>query len=1015
MIILIIVIVVIVIVGGVYMFNSKADTNQTATSGDYDTQTYYTKSKPIKLDVNKQTKIEGKKQTIEQSSSSPASSILGKFLRKEDNTPFDRSNPQQVYTANELIPFYRSSSTPLSESVSVQPPEEQPSGTTPAPAPGQGSKRFEGLSPNEKVFKVFNKIGLEPEICKSGGMTTSNKCKDGSLNLKAWKDAIRRKIFKDEAIVNEIVKDQSDSENLKIKLMTLDDKLNQNKDIPDAVWDKLQGMYETVEKEKVSEIKADVQKINSIITGTASKGGGNKEETTESLAIQINKTTKFIEIKELVKKFFKIMTPDQKKELNKSNYFEVIKTKLELTEEETQYFRLDMELIPQEKVFLLFKKHKKNPEYYLKNTIEEKLFKNIYEDNSIVNAIDRQLSGKTLRNYLQNKSQKGEILENLQIMYREGNGIIIENLKKQIDIIPNFEEFKKLDEQEKVNLNIWIGIIQKQTDFDNLKKLIQEFYDNLSISIKKQIDSKTITNLNIRLNMLSSEQKVFIDYTDFDYNKHNEEINETVNKTISPITKIFLNYIVSLFDNDKIINSHENPIVEFYKVYDLTASLKKDYDIANIFDIKTFNFDLQNLKDFEDFAKNEKEFVLIADVDFNKSKKPQEPHGFYVVRKMINHNIKLIIYDVNGKNNVRDKNLKTFFEGSNIIADSSNECKTTQFHNKIVEDTKMFLEQLGCKKVVRSGGYCFWLSIMLYHLGKKNTDKEKEIDTDHILNILRHRLFDKYETVDKIDQYSPYKNILTNPIAKGNFKEFKKILFNNLSKTDLEMEIINKNKTTKKDFFTYFNKFDIKFENGSISNKQDLDFTIYENVLKTVLFSDIVDLLLNEKSLPKQIKEILGKRSSFITDEEKQSINSNKELIKILEKYFNEGKNYYNEENESSAPSQQQVTATAPAPPSPAPEQELIKNAQTTIQNHLNLLDDFKWNTNFMKKQINDEYLENIIYSIDNKYFKIKEIKNYGDPSLNRAAMEGHTGYQYNLEQMEEPGDKTVVNIPIRS
>ena len=109
------------------MFNSssKADTNQAATSGDYDTQTYLTKSKPIKLDVNKQTKQQETKQEQKRKamelSSSPASLILGKFSKNNDaNTSVvDRSNPtsvvqepQQDYNANELIPFYRNTSTP---------------------------------------------------------------------------------------------------------------------------------------------------------------------------------------------------------------------------------------------------------------------------------------------------------------------------------------------------------------------------------------------------------------------------------------------------------------------------------------------------------------------------------------------------------------------------------------------------------------------------------------------------------------------------------------------------------------------------------------------------------------------------------------------------------------------------------------------------------------------------------------------------------------------------------------
>ena len=98
MIILIIVIVVIFIVGGVYMFNSssKADTNQEATSGDNDTQTYHTKSNPIKFDANKETK-----QVTH--NGSPAHAMLGNFL----------NNNSSKNSVKALIPFYRSSSTKL--------------------------------------------------------------------------------------------------------------------------------------------------------------------------------------------------------------------------------------------------------------------------------------------------------------------------------------------------------------------------------------------------------------------------------------------------------------------------------------------------------------------------------------------------------------------------------------------------------------------------------------------------------------------------------------------------------------------------------------------------------------------------------------------------------------------------------------------------------------------------------------------------------------------------------------
>ena len=84
MIILIIVIVVIFIVGGVYMFNSssKADKNQEATSGDYDTQTYHTKSNPIKFDANKEPK-----QVTH--NGSPAPAILRNFLKNNSSSKAD--------------------------------------------------------------------------------------------------------------------------------------------------------------------------------------------------------------------------------------------------------------------------------------------------------------------------------------------------------------------------------------------------------------------------------------------------------------------------------------------------------------------------------------------------------------------------------------------------------------------------------------------------------------------------------------------------------------------------------------------------------------------------------------------------------------------------------------------------------------------------------------------------------------------------------------------------------------
>ena len=92
MIILIIVIVVIFIVGGVYMFNlsSKADKNQEATSGDNDTQTYHTKSNPIKFDANKETK------QATHNNRSPAHAILRNLLKKKSSS---KANENQEETS----------------------------------------------------------------------------------------------------------------------------------------------------------------------------------------------------------------------------------------------------------------------------------------------------------------------------------------------------------------------------------------------------------------------------------------------------------------------------------------------------------------------------------------------------------------------------------------------------------------------------------------------------------------------------------------------------------------------------------------------------------------------------------------------------------------------------------------------------------------------------------------------------------------------------------------------------
>ena len=338
MIILVIVIVVIVMVGGAYVYNASSSSSKAdETTEDYDTQTYTIKSNPIKFDPT----LPPKPKETTKKKDSMFSKYFNKKLktfdpvydepRSEQQQSEQQSQPEQQqseqqsqseqsqYNTNELIPFYRSTSKPLE----VQ--QTQPSETTPVSAPG--SDRIENLTPNEKVFKVFNEIGLEPKTCKRGGKTTSNKCKDGSYGPKAWKDAIRRKIFKDKAIVDEIFTDgevvnittkNEKFVNLRETLLTLDENWNQNKDIPDEVWGKLQEMYKTGENELVAAIKEDIEKINKEINETASKGGGSSdvEETTDSLTAQINKEIKFSKIKELVKRFFKIMRPDQKKKLN---------------------------------------------------------------------------------------------------------------------------------------------------------------------------------------------------------------------------------------------------------------------------------------------------------------------------------------------------------------------------------------------------------------------------------------------------------------------------------------------------------------------------------------------------------------------------------------------------------------------------------------------------------------------------------------------------------------------------
>jgi hypothetical protein len=122
-----------------------------------------------------------------------------------------------------------------------------------------------------KVFKVFKNINLEPKNCKNNGKWfRPNKCKDGEVIWKAWKDPIRRLIFQNKSIVDEIVDEivNYDVNTLKNTLMTLDEKNNQNKAIPDNVWEKLQEMYDKgkeIEEKKEKEKDKDKDKDKSLL------------------------------------------------------------------------------------------------------------------------------------------------------------------------------------------------------------------------------------------------------------------------------------------------------------------------------------------------------------------------------------------------------------------------------------------------------------------------------------------------------------------------------------------------------------------------------------------------------------------------------------------------------------------------------------------------------------------------------------------------------------------------------
>ena len=135
---MIIVIIVFVIVGGVYMFKSSSheDTNQVAKSEDYDTQTYHIRSKPIKLDANKETKQQEMKSEQNVHAMKESRSLTKSLSGISEGTPSNSTSLQvppstpsappdvKESNVNELIPFKRSSSTPLQ--VPPQAPPQAP-------------------------------------------------------------------------------------------------------------------------------------------------------------------------------------------------------------------------------------------------------------------------------------------------------------------------------------------------------------------------------------------------------------------------------------------------------------------------------------------------------------------------------------------------------------------------------------------------------------------------------------------------------------------------------------------------------------------------------------------------------------------------------------------------------------------------------------------------------------------------------------------------------------------------
>ena len=1119
------------------MFNSssKADTNQAATSGDYDTQTYLTKSKPIKLDVNKQTKQQETKQEQKRKamelSSSPASLILGKFSKNNDaNTSVvDRSNPtsvvqepQQDYNANELIPFYRNTSTPLKvQTVSVQPSE-----TTPVAAQG-------GLSPNEKVFKVFNEIKLEPETCKKSGGLTSNKCKYGSFNLKAWEDSIRRKIFKDEAIVDVIFEDEKVKDitiknkkfsNLRTTLLKLDENWNQNKDIPDAVWDKLQAMYE--ESKKVNKIKEGIEEINRIITNSSkSKVGGSsdEEETTKSLTEQIKNETKFTKIKELVKQLFKIMTPEQKQKLKDSEKFNTqeFAKKLDLSNEEIglneqapaplpaspaptpesppapaptsptpasptpaspepapptapttpevtptgsqqpptapqQLIKIETPLTSDHKVFIEFnnidlepkkcvKPKKKLSLFQIADTKKDlscdlldssnKLLKShlqkvkniIFEDPEIVNKLKEI---PKIKDNIENKSIKltsrqwNVVWENLQKMYEKGN-IIKETIEFKNDPNNKVDEFiyKQFIEKDiltstdnkdselikSIRYNPFLknicNISNFETEMKNLYNEQQTQVNNKIEKIKNDFSiliSKDKIQINIEKNIMEKETQNNKDLLTILYNEYytttadkllinlskSKKNKQDYYKILLPIFST-INLDVSYVQNRILLNNRYEWIQNRLKDEIVRENILSCY--VNCF--KKFVFD------YEYFALGLGAYLISLLI------LPFMPFKYllrYIDSESPDTDINKLIFHILDIEHIEGQ-IKLIIEQTtdeNIMANSTNIKKqliqygTKQFHQNPF--MLGFFTFLNYKKPVGTCQDNTLLKIMYY---LKNTKNFFGIYLGGSDQITHWEIIEDNRIINEFDGITiTHNSILNNESIGTNIVPNKKLdnIVRNEQLKNRELQKIDKdNYQALANIFLAITLAHVYRHKNKDENKQN--GIAFETNFENVIIDTIQEYVPNNKVKTTKNSNAIIQKFNF--DNIKTVFS--RDRYRIIERTRsirdNTGINYRNSNLRQLA------------------EKPTLEHAQTTIQKHLNLPEEFKWNTNYVKKQINDEYLKEIIYLIDNEYFEIKEMKDNNDPNPNRTAMEGYTGYQYNLEQMEEPGDKTVVNIPIRS